>query len=167
MDTTDLDHRWFTHLDFQTRLIIPRYIKDITFHKGANRYSPPLRRSSACRTPFLSYDISLLCVSGFLKTGPEWPAAAGDVVLALTWLKENIGSFGGDPRRVTLIGHDTGASLANLILIAPQAKGQSHFRLSSLPSPNSALDLQLVLFRLECRSVSYTTGSILHSSFRS
>nr|XP_024218750.1 neuroligin-2-like [Halyomorpha halys] len=60
---------------------------------------------------------------GFLKTGSDWPPAAGDISLALSWIKENIESFGGDPRRISIIGHDTGASLANLLLISPQAKG--------------------------------------------
>ncbi|KAK9511039.1 hypothetical protein O3M35_005688 [Rhynocoris fuscipes] len=53
----------------------------------------------------------------------ETPLAMGDVMAALRWIKENIGSFGGDPKRVTLMGHDTGAALANLLLISPQAKG--------------------------------------------
>ncbi|XP_066907146.1 neuroligin-1, partial [Halyomorpha halys] len=64
-----------------------------------------------------------LGVFGFLKTGSDWPPAAGDISLALSWIKENIESFGGDPRRISIIGHDTGASLANLLLISPQAKG--------------------------------------------
>ncbi|KAL1123956.1 hypothetical protein AAG570_001726 [Ranatra chinensis] len=42
---------------------------------------------------------------------------------ALRWVKDNIGSFGGDPKRITLLGHDTGAAIANLLLISPQAKG--------------------------------------------
>lgn len=36
----------------------------------------------------------------------------------------NVGSFGGDPTRVTLIGHDTGAALVNLIFISPISKGK-------------------------------------------
>lgn len=63
--------------------------------------------------------------SGFLRAGSgvDTPLAMGDVMAALRWIKENIGSFGGDPKRVTLMGHDTGAALANLLLISPQAKG--------------------------------------------
>ncbi|XP_073986910.1 neuroligin-4, X-linked-like isoform X3 [Rhodnius prolixus] len=62
---------------------------------------------------------------GFLRAGSgvDTPLAMGDVMAALRWIKENIGSFGGDPKRVTLMGHDTGAALANLLLISPQAKG--------------------------------------------
>lgn len=46
-----------------------------------------------------------------------------DIIAALQWIKFNVGSFGGDPTRVTLIGHDTGAALVNLIFISPTSKG--------------------------------------------
>ncbi|KAK0181937.1 hypothetical protein PV327_000115 [Microctonus hyperodae] len=52
--------------------------------------------------------------------------ALKDIVMGLQWVKENIGAFGGDPTRVTLMGHDTGAALVNLILLAPFARGLLH-----------------------------------------
>lgn len=68
---------------------------------------------------------------GFLRTRamPDTGGESGgnlalkDIVMGLQWVKENIGAFGGDPTRVTLMGHDTGAALVNLILLAPFAKG--------------------------------------------
>ncbi|XP_069975531.1 cholinesterase 1-like, partial [Penaeus vannamei] len=45
-----------------------------------------------------------------------------DQIAALHWVKENIGNFGGDPDKVTIVGHGTGAALANLLLISPVAK---------------------------------------------
>lgn len=45
-----------------------------------------------------------------------------DIVAALQWTRDNIASFGGDPTRVTIIGHDTGAVLANLIVISKMGK---------------------------------------------
>lgn len=45
--------------------------------------------------------------------------------MGLRWVRENIGAFGGDPTRVTLMGHDTGAALVNLLLLAPYSKGKS------------------------------------------
>lgn len=45
-----------------------------------------------------------------------------DIIAALRWTKENIGAFGGDPTRVTIVGHDTGAALANLVLISKSGK---------------------------------------------
>ncbi|KAA0201352.1 Carboyxlesterase 4-like protein [Hyalella azteca] len=42
-----------------------------------------------------------------------------DQIAALHWIKENIAAFNGDPTRVTIFGHGTGAALANLLLISP------------------------------------------------
>lgn len=47
-----------------------------------------------------------------------------DIVAALHWVKDNIAAFGGDPTRITIVGHDTGAALANLILISKSGKGK-------------------------------------------
>ncbi|KAK9510939.1 hypothetical protein O3M35_005610 [Rhynocoris fuscipes] len=46
-----------------------------------------------------------------------------DLVAGLHWLRENIPAFGGDPDRITLMGHGTGAALANFIAVSPVAKG--------------------------------------------
>lgn len=46
-----------------------------------------------------------------------------DQNLALKWIQENIKKFGGDPRRVTLLGHGTsGAVNAMMHLVSPRAK---------------------------------------------
>ncbi|XP_024083239.1 neuroligin-1-like [Cimex lectularius] len=70
----------------------------------------------------VNYRLGLL---GFLRAGSgiDSPLATDDIMAALRWVRDNIAFFGGDPRRVTLMGHDTGAALANLLLISPQAKG--------------------------------------------
>ncbi|CAG9863440.1 unnamed protein product [Phyllotreta striolata] len=57
-----------------------------------------------------------------------WDSSGGnlglkDIAAALHWIKANIAAFGGDPERVTLLGHDTGAALANLLFLSPTAKG--------------------------------------------
>lgn len=46
-----------------------------------------------------------------------------DIAAALRWIKINIGAFGGDPTRVTIVGHDTGAALVNLLFVSPNSKG--------------------------------------------
>jgi neuroligin len=43
---------------------------------------------------------------------------------ALQWVRRNVAAFGGDPNRVTVLGHDTGAALVNLLLISTAAKGK-------------------------------------------
>ncbi|ENN81489.1 hypothetical protein YQE_02111, partial [Dendroctonus ponderosae] len=45
-----------------------------------------------------------------------------DLVAGLHWLRENLPAFGGDPERVTLMGHGTGAALVNFIAVSPVAK---------------------------------------------
>ncbi|XP_045472244.1 neuroligin-1-like [Harmonia axyridis] len=49
--------------------------------------------------------------------------AVKDIDMALRWVKLNIASFGGDPNRIILVGHDTGAALVNFLLVAPSSKG--------------------------------------------
>jgi hypothetical protein len=64
---------------------------------------------------------------GFLKTGARGSAQGNfglmDLVAGLHWLRENIPAFGGDPDRITLLGHGTGAALSNIIAVSPVAKG--------------------------------------------
>jgi Carboxylesterase type B len=60
--------------------------------------------------------------TGHTQSG-NW--AVSDVIAALEWIKINIASFGGDPTRITLFGHDTGAALVNIVLLTPSVKGKS------------------------------------------
>lgn len=52
-----------------------------------------------------------------------------DIIAALKWTRDNIPAFGGDRTRVTIVGHDTGAALANLVLISKAGKGKFFFKL--------------------------------------
>jgi acetyl esterase/lipase len=47
-----------------------------------------------------------------------------DLVAGLHWLHENLPAFNGDPSRVTLMGHGTGAALANMLVVSPVASGE-------------------------------------------
>lgn len=71
-------------------------------------------------------------VSGFLKTGATGSAQGNfglmDLVAGLHWLRENLPAFGGDPERVTLMGHSTGAALVNFIAVSPVAKGKVGYK---------------------------------------
>ena len=42
-----------------------------------------------------------------------------DQMAVLQWVKENAASFGGDPDRVTLLGHGTGAACIEYLAHSP------------------------------------------------
>ena len=46
-----------------------------------------------------------------------------DMIAALRWVRANIGSFGGDPRRVTIFGESAGGAAVSLLAGAPAARG--------------------------------------------
>ena len=65
---------------------------------------------------------SFFFLTGFLNVGhPEIHGnqALSDIRAALTWVKDNIAFFGGDPERVTVFGHGHGAALVNILLLMP------------------------------------------------
>lgn len=46
-----------------------------------------------------------------------------DQVLALTWVQENIESFGGDKNNVTIFGESAGGASVHFLTMSPLAKG--------------------------------------------
>lgn len=79
------------------------------------------------RLAVVLYVILNCMLIGFLKTGAKGSAQGNfglmDLVAGLHWLRENLPAFGGDPERVTLMGHGTGAALANFLAVSPVARG--------------------------------------------
>ncbi|KAH8374875.1 hypothetical protein KR200_007855 [Drosophila serrata] len=71
-----------------------------------------------------------LGVLGFLRPSIDAHNIANyallDQIAALHWIKENIGAFGGDNSRVTLMGHSTGAACVNYLMVSPVASGLFH-----------------------------------------
>ena len=64
---------------------------------------------------------------GFMKPGITEHTVSNfgllDQIAALQWIKENIDSFDGDANRVTLMGHGTGGSFVNFLMVSPVAVG--------------------------------------------
>jgi para-nitrobenzyl esterase len=68
---------------------------------------------------------------GFLqlgsRLGPGYAQSGNcgllDAVAALRWVQANIRAFGGDPRRVTVMGESAGAKLVGALLVTPAAAG--------------------------------------------
>ncbi|XP_036087182.1 carboxylesterase 5A isoform X3 [Rousettus aegyptiacus] len=66
---------------------------------------------------------------GFFNTGDKhalgnW--AFMDQLATLTWVQENIASFGGDPRSVTIFGESAGAISVSGLILSPLANGLFH-----------------------------------------
>lgn len=63
---------------------------------------------------------------GFAATGDELALGNNglwDLLMALKWVYKNIEVFYGNPRRVTLMGHGSGASAASILALSPRADG--------------------------------------------
>lgn len=83
----------------------------------------------------LNYRLGAL---GFLCINDDARGNMGlhDQILALKWVKRNIGSFGGDPDKVTIFGFSAGAVSVDILMLSETANGL--FR-SAIAQSGSAL----------------------------
>lgn len=51
-----------------------------------------------------------------------WPSGAEDVARAVAWLHENVAAYGGDPKRIFLMGQSAGAAHVATYLAMPQVQ---------------------------------------------
>ncbi|XP_059483382.1 neuroligin-2-like isoform X2 [Neocloeon triangulifer] len=115
--------------------VCPQRLPDLANESATLELMPPGRLNQVKRLAPLLSNQSEDCLNlnlyvpgtGFLKTGPGVEGSGllpvKDIEAAVRWVKENIGEFGGDPKRILIVGHHTGATLVNLFLLAPDSKG--------------------------------------------
>lgn len=116
-------------LDARARLPVMVWI-----HGGANwaGSGDGVVRSSLARQGVVMVSVQYrLGVFGFLSHpgltreggGASGNYALMDLIAALTWVRDNIAAFGGDPDNVTLFGQSAGSQDAGLVMLAPAARG--------------------------------------------
>jgi len=61
--------------------------------------------------------VGIACANLNYRLGPQhpWPAQAEDLASAVAWVHTNIAAYGGDPKKLFLLGHSSGATLAALV----------------------------------------------------
>jgi acetyl esterase/lipase len=92
------------------------------WHTGGRKSVTPIGE----KLQSLGYGCALL--SHRLAPKDKFPAQAEDVAAAFAWVKKNIEGKGGDPTRVVLMGHSSGAHLS--LLIATDSKYLAGHKLS-------------------------------------
>ena len=100
-------------------------VGDADWHDGAN-----LAREQDVVVVHLNHRLNIF---GFLSLAEFGPAYAGsgnagmlDIVLALQWVRDNIGQFGGDPGNVTIFGQSGGGAKVSMLMAMPAAQGLFH-----------------------------------------
>ena len=71
-----------------------------------------------------------------------------DQVAALHWIQENIAEFGGDPKRVTLVGYGAGAACVHYLMTSPAVVPGNYKTFRYKQFPNTKL-MEQKLFELK------------------
>jgi acetyl esterase/lipase len=84
------------------------------WHSGSRKSVAPIGKK------LQSLGYGCVCISHRLSPPDKFPAQVEDAAAAAAWVKKHIAARGGDPRRVFLMGHSSGAHLALLLAADPK-----------------------------------------------
>jgi acetyl esterase/lipase len=70
-----------------------------------------------------------------------WPAGPEDVGAALSWVIDNIATYGGDPTKIVLFGHSAGATHAGTYAAMPQFHGPKGLGIAGLILTSGIYDI--------------------------
>ncbi|XP_025830313.1 neuroligin-2-like isoform X2 [Agrilus planipennis] len=125
-------------INFAGRFAKVRGVLDFPHYvfRGLRFAEPPIKKER------FQYRLGSL---GFLSTqSAELPGNAGfwDMVMAVRWVRNYIGYFGGNPYNIVVMGHGSGASSAMLMALNKVAKGYANgvIALSGTAVSNWAMD---------------------------
>jgi acetyl esterase/lipase len=65
--------------------------------------------------PFPAVGIACATINYRLAADASWPAQAEDCAAAVAWIRRAVSKRGGDVRRIFVVGHSSGATLAALL----------------------------------------------------
>jgi acetyl esterase/lipase len=100
------------------------------FHGGGFREGDRAQYGYVAK-PFAAHGI-ITAVASYRLTGQgfKYPAQRDDARLAAAWLFKHIGRYGGDPRRIFIGGHSSGA-----IMVADLGMDRAWMRSAGMPKP--------------------------------
>lgn len=101
----------------------------VTGHGGSPRYDGAKLARDGVVVVTINYRLGIFGFLAHPELSAESPHRASgnygtlDQIAALCWVQENIATFGGDPKRVTVFGQSAGAHSVYLLMATPLASG--------------------------------------------
>ena len=92
----------------------------VVFTYGGGWHAPRGPNMGVVCEAFRAKGYACALVAHRISPPDVFPAFAQDEAAAASWVLDHISAFGGDPHRVALVGHSSGAHLAALIATDPQ-----------------------------------------------
>jgi acetyl esterase/lipase len=81
---------------------------------------------------FVTAGLACASINYRLLKDADWPAPANDTAAACAWTLRNIAARGGDPKRIFLVGHSSGARLVATIATNESFAARAGFSLSDI-----------------------------------